>query len=190
MTIDICIIFVNKFEIWSSSGFLTSGDLLWPRDTFHQKAEFKSVIMTYHLPTFNHFWNLTYFRNFWPRVTFVDLVTPFFEKLTSRASVWYICYHILSKFEICPFSWFLTTGDLCWPLFWKAGAKSVILVFNLPSINDFWNLTFFRNFWLRVSFVDLLTPFFEKLTSGGSLWYTIYSLSMTFEILPYMTPNL
>ena len=100
--------------------------------------------MIYHLPTFNHFWNLTDFRNFWPRVTFVDLVIPFFEKLTSRASFSYTIYPLSKTFENWPFfgifdlRWPLLTS---WPLFWKAYVKSVILIYNFPSFNDFWNLT-------------------------------------------------
>ena len=133
---------LTKSEICLFSEFLTSGDLLWPRQTFHQKAEVKSVIIIYHLPTFNDFLNLTYFRNltsgdlcwprdpffwkadvksviliytlstfddfwnmtffpnFWPRVTFVDLLTPFFEKLTSKPSFWYTIYPPSMTFEI------------------------------------------------------------------------------------------
>ena len=89
-----------KFDLFFE--FLTSCDLCWPRDPFFWKAYVKSVILIYHLLTFNDFWNLTYFWNFWPRVTFVDLVTPFFEKLMSRASFWYTIYQLSMNFEIWP----------------------------------------------------------------------------------------
>ena len=152
--------------------------------------------MIYHLPTFNHFWNLTDFRNFWPRVTFVDLVIPFFEKLTPRASVWYIFYHILPKFEIWPFlgifdlGWpFLNSGDLWWPrdpFFWKADVTSVILIYDLPTLNEVWNLTFFRNLCPLMSFGDLVIPFFERLTSRASVWYICYHILSKFEIWPFL----
>ena len=103
----------------------------------------------------------------------------------------FIHFQWLLKFDL--FSEFLTSGDLCWPrflFFWKAEVKSVILIYNLPIFNDFWNLTYFRNFSPRVTFVDLVTPFFEKLRSRASFWYMIYPLLMTFEIWPKMTPNL
>ena len=47
-------------------------------------------------------------------------------------------------FEIWPISgifdlgWPLVTS---WPLFWKADVKSVILICNLPTFNELWNLT-------------------------------------------------
>ena len=177
------------------------------------------------------------FRDFWPQVTFYDLVTPFisklnsraslwytiyplsitfevspifgifdlgwplltsfhlfFEKLTSRASVWYIFYHILSKFEIWPFlgifdlGWpFLTLGDLFWPwvtFFQKADAETVILIYSLSYFIKVRNLTFFGDFWPRVTFFDLGWPFFRKLTPRPSFWYIVYLFSMRFEIWP------
>ena len=110
-----------KFDLFSE--FLTSVDLCWPRDPFFWKADVKSVILIYHLLTFNEFWNLTYFRNFWPRMTFVDLVTPFFEKLTSRASFWYIIYSLSMTFEIWPI---FGIFDLGWPFLtpWPLLSKS------------------------------------------------------------------
>ena len=74
-----------KFDRFSE--FLTSGDLCWPRDPFFWKAYVKSVILIYNLPTFNDFWKLTFFRNFWPQVTFVDLVTPFFWKADVKSVI-------------------------------------------------------------------------------------------------------
>ena len=42
----------------------------------------------------------------------------------------------------------------------------------------------FRDFWHQVTFYDLVTPFISKLNSRASLWYTIYPLSITFEVWP------
>ena len=70
------------------------------------------------------------------------------------------------------------------PLFWKADVKSVILIYNLSILKEVWNLTYFRNFWPPLTFVHLVTRFFEKLTSRASFWYTIYPLLMKFEIWP------
>ena len=39
---------------------------------------------------------------------------------------------------------FLTSGDLVWPwhqLLWKADAKSFILIYDLQTSRQFWNLT-------------------------------------------------
>ena len=46
-----------KFDLFL--GFLTSGDLWWPRDTFQQKADVKSVILIYKLTPFSEVRNLT-----------------------------------------------------------------------------------------------------------------------------------
>ena len=78
---------------------------------------------------------LTYFLNFWPRVTSGDLATWFFEELRSRASFWYIIYLISKKSS--KFDLFLIF-DLG---FFKAHVKSLILIINLPTFNELRNLT-------------------------------------------------
>ena len=93
------------------------------------------------------------FRDFWPQV------------LTARASFLYTINPISMTFEIWPiFEIFELGWPLLpsWPLFWKADIESVILIYHLSIFNDFWNLTYFQNFWPWVTFVDLLTPFFWK----------------------------
>ena len=88
-------------------------------------------------------WRLTFIPDLWPQMTSDDL-TLTSRKQTSRPSFWYIIYHLLPKFKICPFSEFLTSGDLCWPrdpFFWKAYVKSAILIYTLPTSNVVWNLT-------------------------------------------------
>ena len=69
---------------------------LWPQmtscdfDYLFWKACGKSVILMYNLSYFLYVQNLTYFWDFWPWMTSGDLATTLFEKLTSRASFWYI----------------------------------------------------------------------------------------------------
>ena len=103
---------LTKSEICLFSEFLTSGDLLWPRQTFHQKAEVKSVIIIYHLPTFNDFLNLTYFRNLtsgdpcWP-------CDPFFWKADVKSVI--LIYNLPTSNDF----WNLTLNDPkfeIWPL--------------------------------------------------------------------------
>ena len=86
-----------KFDL--SSEFLTSGDLSWPRDPFFlksflQERQFDIYFMIFYQSSkFDLFWGfLTLSDLFWPWVTFVDLLTRFLEKLTSRASFWYTIY--------------------------------------------------------------------------------------------------
>ena len=80
-----------KFDLFSE--FLTSGDLCWPCGPFVWKADVKSVILIYHLPTFNGFeiWPifgiLTLGDLCWPWVTFVDLVTPFLWKAVVQSVI-------------------------------------------------------------------------------------------------------
>ena len=115
---------LSKFEIWPFLGFLTSSDILWTRDTFHQKVDVKSVILVYNLFYLIQLRNLTFFGDFWPRVTFYDLETPFIRKVTSRASVWYIIYNIKSEFKIWPF---LEIFDHRWPFLTARHLSSQIL---------------------------------------------------------------
>ena len=51
--------FLSKFEIWPFWGFSTSADFLWPRDTFSQKADVKSVILIYNSLPFDDVQNWT-----------------------------------------------------------------------------------------------------------------------------------
>ena len=129
-----------KFDQFSE--FLTFGDLCSPRDPFFWKADVKNVILIYILPTLNEVWNLTFFRNLWPLMTFVDLVTPFFEKLTSRASFWYTFYPLLMKFEFDP-----KFSEICnltpnpnffyWKLFWDSTDHFELLFVEIDRIVDF-----------------------------------------------------
>ena len=59
------------------SGFLTPGDLWWPRDYFFWKVVVKKLILIYNLPYFIKLQHLTYLFNFltsgalvWPRDPF------------------------------------------------------------------------------------------------------------------------
>ena len=121
------------------------------------------------------------------------LETNAFEKLRSRASFWSIIRLLAKKIEIWPWLVFVTSTDLVWPrdfLFWKACVKSVILIYNLPYFINVQNLTYFWDFWPRMTSGDLATAFFGKLTSWASFW-DINSLPYEkFEIWPKMTRNL
>ena len=64
--------------------------------------------------------------------------------------------------------------------FWRTEISKLIQSKFRPN-SDF---TYFWNFWARMTSGDLATPFFEKLKSRASFWYTLYPLSMTFEIWP------
>ena len=60
---------------------------------------------------------MTFIWDKWPQITFCDLVTIFFWKLTSRASFWYLNilftgFHKCSKFDLF---WNCTSDDLWWP---------------------------------------------------------------------------
>ena len=161
---------------------MTSDDLTFTLRKQTSRPSFWYII--HHLLTKSE---ICFFSEFWPQVTFYDLVTLFIRKLKSRASLWYTIYPLSMTLEIWPifgifdlgwplltswslflkswrqerhfdihfihfrwllkydlFSEFLTSGDLCWPrdpFFWKADVKRVILIYNLPTFNDFWNLT-------------------------------------------------
>ena len=109
-----------------------------------QKADVKTVILIYNLSCINKVRNLTFFGIF-------DLRWPFITSLHALSESWWqkrlfyirlAHFQWLLKFDL--FSEFLTSDDLCWPrdpFFWKADAKSVILIYNLPTFNEFWNLT-------------------------------------------------
>ena len=63
--------------------------------------------------------SLTFFRNFWPFMTFFDLDIKFTEKLSLRASFWHIVCILLMKFEIWLF----------WPLlrYFCVGWRNMII---------------------------------------------------------------
>ena len=81
-----------------------------------------------------------------------------------------------------------TTDKKFWRIF-EAMYRIYVLIYNLPYLKKF-------KIWPIYGFLtsgDLLWPrdaFFDDLTSRESFWYTIYPLSMKFEIWPWMTPNL
>ena len=112
------------FKIWPILGFLTSSDLA----TLFLIADVKSVILIYNLPTFNDFENLTYFRNFWPRMTFVDLVTPFFWKADVKGVI--LIYNLPTFDDF----WNLTLNDpkfVIWPqtkIFSSGNHNQVLLI--------------------------------------------------------------
>ena len=85
-----------------------------------------------------------FFRIFdlgWPLLTSWPLFLKSWRQ-ERHFNIHFIHFRWLLKYDL--FSEFLTSGDLCWPcdpFFWKADVKSVILIYNLPTFNDFWNLT-------------------------------------------------
>ena len=112
-----------KFDRFSE--FLTLGDLFWPRVTFFQKADAKTVILIYSLPIFNEVRNLTLndpkFES-WPIFGIFDLGWPlltswslFLKSLRQERQfdIYFIIFYQSSKFDL--FWGFLTLGDLFWP---------------------------------------------------------------------------
>ena len=71
--------------------------------------------------------------------------TPGFLKSWCQELNFEVSFAYFKKYwNLTLFSWFLTLSDLEWPLnqlFWKADAKSFILIYNLHSLRQFWNLT-------------------------------------------------
>ena len=168
-------------------------------NTFNSRGEELCLYLYFVFVKVQNLSFLTFCSWFFPSVTFYDLDNNIHSRfVTSDDLLWpradcirkqvkiVILISNLSCINKVRNLTFLTSGDLCClvTLFWKADVKSIILTLNLPTYNKFWNLTYFRNFWPGVTFVDLVTLFFEKLTSRASFWYTIYPLAMTFEIWP------
>ena len=128
-----------------------------------------------------------------------------FSEVKSCVCTYTLC--LFDKVQICLFrlfSWFFTFGDLSWPgdwllfqicdLRWPLMTSRLLLESRRPDRHfDIYFIIYyrsskfalFRNFWPRVTFVDLVIPFFEKLTSRASFSYTIYPLSKTFENWPF-----
>ena len=130
---------------------------------------------------------MIYFRDFWPLVTSIDLETNFLKRFAQELHFWVQFVYYLKRLKFDLYSEFVTSNDLCRPLdyfYWKIDVKGVILIYNLPYFMKVKNLTYFSDFWPRVTSSDLAKSFFEILTSRASFWYTIYPLSTYFEIWP------
>ena len=69
------------------------------------------------------FGRLKFIRNFWPQMTFGDLLTTFYRKLTPRASFWSKIY-LSSKFDLLLR--FFTFDDLAPFFFWKVYSTAEI----------------------------------------------------------------
>ena len=137
---------------------------------------------------------MTFFCDFWPLMTFIDLETNFLGNLTPRASFWGIICIFSIKFEIWPFLRFLTFYDLQWPrdkFFWKPYVKSFILRYNLTiclQVRNLTFLTFFRYFWPWVTPSDLENSFCEKTRSRASFWRIIWPTNPTIRDFWNLTP--
>ena len=68
-----CLLLLKYWNLTLFSRFLTSGDLEWPWYQLSWKADAKSFILRYDLPTFKKYWNLTPFSRF---LTSRDLEWP------------------------------------------------------------------------------------------------------------------
>ena len=131
---------------------LGAGDLGWPRKSPFLIHETKSSILVYNLPRFENLWILTpndpKYPPIWGRMTSGDLGNHFFVIRASRASFWYIVCLGLKIFGFWPQMNQMPpdsgSDDLGWPRkppFCIQGAKSFILVYNLPRFENLWILT-------------------------------------------------
>ena len=121
-------------------------DIRWPFMTSWHLSSVSWIQERHYDIPFTHFQSLLKFHLFSEFLTSGDLCWPRFILKSLRQErqfdIYFIIFYQSSKFDL--FSKFLTSGDLCWPrdpFFWKADVKGVILIYNLPTFDDFWNLT-------------------------------------------------
>ena len=107
----------SKFDLFW--GFVTSNDLLWPRVTFFEKADVKSVILIYYLPPFNDVRNLIpndhkfeIWPQIWPQIW--NLTPNLTSNLKFDPKHRFFSLEIISRFY-----WsFWAIGRANWSLLW------------------------------------------------------------------------
>ena len=92
--------FKKDWNLTFFSQFLTSNELEWSWHQVFWKADAKSFILRYHLPTLKNIEIWPFFHDFWPWVNSNDLEINFSEKLMLRASFWYIICTVCVNSEI------------------------------------------------------------------------------------------
>ena len=106
---------------------------------------------------------MTFHWYFWPRVTSGDLATTFFEKLTSRASFWYISSLPCEKFKN------LTQNEPKFEIWHQTG--NFFLKFFLISHWSFWAII-----WLTLTNLWLLIRYFKKGVGGTKIAWVYYRI--------------
>ena len=136
--------------------FLTSDDLLWPRDTFLQKAE--SVILIYNLLYLIQVRNLTFFDIF-------DLEWPFMTLRHLSSESWRQERHF--DIQFIPLYWG-SKFDPKWPKIWNLTLNSYFfLEMFIQSHWTFWAISgsnlieirFLRNYFSKIGIFLNLTSF-------------------------------
>ena len=87
----------QQSQLWE---FWTFGNFEWPWDWRYQKADVKSLLSVYNLPTFDKGRNLTLLN-----LGIFDLETNFFKRLMSRAFFWSIICVLLVVLQIWAYFW-------------------------------------------------------------------------------------
>ena len=123
------------------------------------------IFWHFFLDKWPHHWpHILYSRDFWPLVTSIDLETNFLKRFAQELHFWVQFVYYLKRLKFYLYSEFVTSNDLFRPLdyfYWKVDVKGVILIYNLPYFMKVKNLTYFSDFWPRVTSSDLAKSFLK-----------------------------